>query len=145
MVQRNFLPRYVWLVLGQIVCAIGILVFWTWFFFLGDTVQSESEIWLAYENSFPFADIIWIVCLLILSAFWLLKRNLKGIVTTIASGGGLVFLGLVDISFNIQQGIYTKSLFEGLMNGFLNLFCVSFGFISVLTGWSLLKNSKLWE
>jgi hypothetical protein len=139
-VQKNIDESlYVWLVIGQITCATGILIFWGSFFFLKNTYSNNLEIWLAYERSFPFADIFWITPLLILSAFWLSKKNRKGIVTTIASGGGIVFLGLVDTAFNIQQGIYTKSFLDALLNGFLNLFCVLFGLISVLMGWLFIK------
>jgi hypothetical protein len=43
------------------------------------------------------------------------------------AGGGLLFLGLVDLSFNTQNGIYTSSLVEGLGNAAVNLWCIAVG------------------
>ena len=41
----------------------------------------------------------------------------------------LIFLGLLDFSFNIQNGMYTISLMDMLLNAFINLWCVVFGII----------------
>ena len=43
--------------------------------------------------------------------------------------GALIFLGLLDFSFNFQNGIYALSTADLLLNGFINLWCVVFGII----------------
>lgn len=43
--------------------------------------------------------------------------------------GSLIFLGLLDFSFNIQNGIYFISAAELLLNGAINLWCVAFGLV----------------
>ena len=138
---ETLLCSYKWLPVVQVICAIGVLLFWGYFFAMKNSSPPNTEIWLAYERSFPFADMLWITPLLFSSAFWLRRRNGKGIVTTIASGGALVFLGLVDVSFNIQQGMYTKSIFDAVLNGFTNFFCILFGLISIIMGWLLMHQN----
>ncbi len=43
--------------------------------------------------------------------------------------GALIFLGLLDFSFNYQNGIYALSTADLLLNGFINLWCVIFGIV----------------
>jgi len=139
---ETLLCSYKWLPVVQIIVAMAILMFWGYFFAVEHSNPLNTKIFLAYEMSFPLPDILWITTLLFLSAFWLKKGNRKGIATTVASGGALVFLGLVDFSFNIQQGMYTKSIFDAILNGFANLFSLIFGLISVLVGWKLIDQKK---
>jgi hypothetical protein len=46
--------------------------------------------------------------------------------------GGLLFLGLLDASFNIQNGIYTSSLTEGMMAVAINFWCIALGIAIVV-------------
>ena len=144
-IARKFMKKYKWLPVMQIITAMGITGFWIYFFILENTPSANNEIYLAYERSFPLPDILWVNILLFLSAFWLRKENPRGIISTIAAGGALVFLGLVDFSFNFQQGIYAKSLVDGVMNGFINSFCLFFGLVSIFIGWKLFISFKTSE
>jgi len=38
-----------------------------------------------------------------------------------------MFLGLLDFSFNIQNGIYMTSTLDLVLNAFINVWCVGFG------------------
>jgi hypothetical protein len=38
-----------------------------------------------------------------------------------------MFLGLLDFSFNIQNGIYMTSGLDLILNAFINIWCVGFG------------------
>jgi hypothetical protein len=50
-------------------------------------------------------------------------------------GASLIFLGLLDISFNIQHGIYLTGVAEGIMNILINLLCFGGGIFLVLIIW----------
>lgn len=126
----------------QVVAAMGIILFWVYFFALENSNPPNTDIYLAYERSFPVPDILWIAMLLLISALWLRKGDEKGVITTVASGGAMVFLGLLDISFNVQQSIYGKSVMDAMLNGFINLFCLSFGTYSIVIGWKLYQRKK---
>jgi hypothetical protein len=41
--------------------------------------------------------------------------------------GGLMFLGLVDLTFNLLNGVYLDLLGGGLMVGAINLWCLGLG------------------
>jgi len=38
-----------------------------------------------------------------------------------------MFLGVLDFSFNIQNGMYAISALDLILNAFINLWCVVFG------------------
>ncbi len=38
-----------------------------------------------------------------------------------------MFLGLLDFSFNIQNGVYMISTTDLILNAFINIWCVAFG------------------
>ncbi|MFX0085148.1 MAG: hypothetical protein ACFFAU_05710, partial [Candidatus Hodarchaeota archaeon] len=93
----------------EIFGAILLIIFWIgWFlgilksFSQGDPLY---EIYLAFESSFPIAD-FWIVILLLISASGILTDKPYGSFFAASAGGALVFLGLIDITFNLQQGVY---------------------------------------
>ncbi len=94
---------------GEIAGALLITGFWIGWFL--DILKSFSpghvlyEVYIAFESSFPLPD-AWIVVLLLISAYGILKEKSYGTFFAAAAGGALVFLGLIDISFNIQQGVY---------------------------------------
>ncbi len=64
---------------------------------------------------------------LLVSGILLLRGKLLGNKLTLVASGALVFLGLLDISFNIQNGIYASSMVDLILNVFINLWCVGFG------------------
>ena len=46
---------------------------------------------------------------------------------TLVAAGAMLFLGLCDFSFNIMNGMYIVGLADGIMNAFINVWCVGFG------------------
>jgi hypothetical protein len=49
----------------------------------------------------------------------------EGATLSLVCAGGLLFLGLLDASFNLQNGIYTSSLTDGAMAIAVNLWCIA--------------------
>ena len=95
----------------QIIMAIGIIGFWI-FFFMVENKDPELEEWyLKHEKSFPLPDLGLITVCLLVAAIGLLIGERFGIFFTIVAGGGLMFLGLIDLAFNLQNGLFkTKDL-----------------------------------
>ncbi len=120
--------------LWQTLFAAGIVLWWALFFFVFRNDPHNSAAYLAFESAFPLPDLVWLTPLLVQAAKANRQASPLAPVWTAAAGGALVFLGLVDFSFNLQHGVYARSLGDGLLNGFINLACVSFGLISV--AWS---------
>ncbi len=103
----------------EVFGAILLISFWIgWFlgilksFSRGDSLY---ETYMAFESSFPIAD-FWIVILLLISAYGILTDKTYGSFFAASAGGALVFLGLIDITFNLQQGVYQYDLLAVFIN-----------------------------
>lgn len=97
------------------------------------------ERYLAFENSFPVPDLGYITPLLIVGALGLWKGRRYGILFSLMAGAALIFLGLLDVSFNLQNARYTIDIAEGLMNALINGVCLIFGPILVWRMWRQLS------
>ena len=70
--------------------------------------------------------------LLLAAGILLMKNRLWGVNLSLAAGGALVFLGLLDFSFNIQNGVYLTSTIDLVLNAFINIWCVGFGLALII-------------
>lgn len=122
------------LAIFQIIGAIGIGGFWIYFFLVENKNPENTEVFLAFERSFPIPDIFWATPALLLAAIGLLAGERYGVFFSIAAGSAILFLGLLDISFNAQNGGYKKSTSDTIMNLVINLYCVIFGILYMVYG-----------
>ena len=110
----------------ELLTGIGLILFWIGFFTIGLAPENPPPCYFAYEHSFPLPDII-LAIVILASGMLLLKNKDLGIFLSLVSSGGLIFLGLLDFSFNIQNGIYSASVLDLVLNAFINIWCVGFG------------------
>lgn len=89
-----------------LVTAAGIVVYWV--LFALDVVEATGEDWyLRFERAFPVPDVATALAATAGGVGLLLGRP-WGDAFALVAAGGLVFLGLIDISFNVQNGLYRK-------------------------------------
>lgn len=121
----------------ELALAAGMISFWI-AFFTSDLVQIEDpklrEDYLAFESAFPVPD-AYLAVVLIIGGVGLLRRKSYGRLFSLIGGASLVFLGLLDVSFNTQHGIYSLGLNEAIMNLSINLLCLGTGVFLILTIW----------
>ena len=110
----------------ELLTGIGIILFWIGFFTIGLAPENPPQCYFAYEHSFPLPDIILSIAILA-SGILLLKNKESGRTLSFVCSGGLMFLGILDFSFNIQNGIYMTSTLDMVLNSFINVWCVGFG------------------
>jgi len=115
----------------EIISGLGTLAFWLLFFTVGLAPKEPPPCYFAYEFSFPVADVIMSV-VLITAGILLMKGYVRGITYSLAGAGAFVFLGILDISFNLRNGIYSSGYLDLLLNAFINIWCVVFGIIIVI-------------
>lgn len=108
------------------VTALGILAFWATFFTVGLAPERAPECYFAYEHSFPLPDAA-LAGTLLSAAHLVLRGRPLGRALALVASGGLLFLGLVDVAFNLQQGIYAASSADLLANAAINAWCLLLG------------------
>lgn len=110
----------------ELLTGIGLILFWIGFFTIGLAPENPPPCYFAYEHSFPLPDIVLAIVLLV-SGILLLSGNPRGRKLSLVAAGALIFLGLLDFSFNIQNGVYMISTLDLILNAFINVWCVGFG------------------
>jgi len=117
--------------LFQIFTATGLLLYWIGFFVFNLVPENPPPCYFSFEGAFPFPDAVLAVFLLIAGILGL-KGVRVGRTLSLASAGALVFLGLLDTSFNLQNGVYSSSLFDLVLNGLINVWAVGFGGFTII-------------
>ena len=118
----------------EIVTGAGILLFWIAFFTVGLAPEKPPAGYFAYEYSFPLPDGLLSV-LLVVTGILLMKNKKAGMPLSLVAAGALIFLGLLDFSFNIQNGVYAASYLDLAINAVINAWCVGFGlFTAIVVG-----------
>jgi len=110
----------------QIVTAAGLILFWLGFFTIGLAPEKAPECYFAYEHAFPLPDLL-LAAALLASGVLTIRGKTMGKVVALVAAGALIFLGLLDFCFNMQNGIYTSSVMDLILNAFINIWCVAFG------------------
>ncbi len=121
----------------ELVVALGIIGFWAAYFSTDMVNIADArlkEVYTAFESAFPVAD-LYLAAVLIAGGVGLLKKRLYGYVFSLMGGASLIFLGLLDVSFNLQQGIYLLGAGEAVLNVSINAMCLGFGVFLVFSVW----------
>jgi len=119
----------------QIILAVGIVGFWIFFFLVENKDPEKKEWYLKHEKSFPLPDLGLITVCLLIAATGLLIGERYGIFFTIVAGGGLMFLGLIDLAFNLQNGFFkTKDMDAYMSIGIVSIVLIM-GVLSLIYGY----------
>lgn len=115
------------------------VVYWVLYFAAGAVQAETSEIYIAFENSFPAAD-AWMSAACFIGAAGLLLRRHWGLLFGICAGATMIFLGLMDVLFNLEQGMYAVMNGEMVFETLINVWTLGFG---VFVLWFLWSRRKL--
>ena len=98
--------------------------------------SAHTESYYAFENAFPLAD-AWTVVAGIAAAVTLVKRRASTIVWSTAAGSTSIFLGLCDVLFDLENGIY-RSPDRGAVavEIVINVLTIALGVVVVAWAWS---------
>jgi len=124
----------------MLLTAIGTLLFWAVFFLdleaqRAGYLASRAASWFAWEQSFPLAD-AWMALTAILGAVGLWRRHPAGLLFGLVSGGAMVFLGLMDILFFLQNGLYLPLNVEVALELCIHVWVTGFGLLVIAYIWS---------
>ena len=88
-----------------IVAVVGVIYYWA-DFYIGGGVQVIKEDWyIKFERAFPPAD-LWMSACALVGAIGLLTGQTYGVLFSLLAASSMIFLALMDITFNIQNGLY---------------------------------------
>lgn len=123
-----------------ILTGVGTVAFWVAFFadYAGQQVGElalRAPAWFAWERSFPLAD-LWTALACLLGGAGLWRARPTGLLWSLVAGGALVFLGLLDVLFFLQNGLYWPVTEGVVLEGLIHLWVTGFGLAAIAVVWS---------
>lgn len=113
------------------IAAAFLLLYWiAWFADRNVVASSHAAQYVAFEQSFPLAD-TWLAGVALMAAVALRARRPSALIWLAAVGGAALYLGALDVLYDIENGIYAKG-----GGGFIEL---AINLITVLSGVGVLR------
>ena len=130
--RRIIIKKHTTIAIFEILTAIGIITFWI-VFLTTDVLYPTNmpKCYLNHEFSFPIADFI-LGAVLILSSILLIKQKALGIKLSLVSAGAMIFLGILDTTYNLQNGLFFTSIVDGITLAIISLWVIIFGLIIII-------------
>ena len=119
----------------QILLGIGVIGFWIMFYFTEYKNPKMSELAFKHEMSFPLPDLGWVMPCLFISAIGILMEQKFGFFFSALAGSGMMFLGLIDLAFDIQNGVFKQKNADAYMGMVIVALMLIFGPIFIIYGW----------
>jgi hypothetical protein len=119
--------------------AIGLIYYWIDFYIRGGVQVVNEEWYIRFEKAFPAAD-LWTAACALVGAIGLLTGQTYGLLFALLTASSLIFLGLVDVTFNIQNNLYRLVATSGQMKFelFINLWTLGLGIALIVCFWARL-------
>jgi hypothetical protein len=112
------------------------IAYWANYFVAGD-VRVVPDLWYsAFEDAFPVADAWMSVCLIGAGiGFWRGKRSAPFF--GLMAGSALLYLAALDITFNVERGLYALLPASGAMvtEAVINMASLALGITTVAMCW----------
>ncbi len=120
----------------QTIWILLFIGFWLVFYFTEYKKGKMSKVLYKHEISFPFPDLGWIVPTLIAAAIGLLLEQKYGYFFSALAGSGMMFLGIIDLAFDIQNGKFNREEygFDALVSMGIVILTLIFGPIFIIYG-----------
>lgn len=119
-------PRARALAVILLIGAIGGVLYWVAFFSSGAVQASDHECYLVFERAFPAAD-AWSITATVLAAAGLWRGKSSAVLFGIAAGSGMIFLGLMDVLYNLENDMYGLVTAEMMTEIGINLYSLIVG------------------
>lgn len=137
-IPSSDLPRGGRFIIGVIIFGVlATLAYWlVWFGIDREILASaHTDSYYAFENSFPVAD-AWMVACGIAACIALVRRRASSLLWIIAAGATSIYLGLLDVLFDLENGIYRSPDTGGvLVEVAINVLTLAFGTVIMIWAW----------
>lgn len=108
--------------------------YWVNFFTTGTVRTSEDPCWEDFERAFPLAD-AYLAVTTLAAARQMWRGRASAVGLGIAGGSAAVYVGLMDILYNIQHGKYADRTPQMVFEVFFNIAAPTLGVISMVRMW----------
>ena len=116
------------------VAAVGTTAYWIVFFTSGAVQVQDDAAYLAFEEAFPLAD-GWMAACAALAAVGLWRGRPWGLLFGLLAASSLVFLGCMDVLWNLNTGSYSIGSSAMKAEIVINVFCLAGGLLLILFLW----------
>ena len=120
------------LVLGALVT----VAYWLNYFLVGDVRVLPDYWYSAFEDSFPVAD-GWMALCMFAAGIGVWRNTLRGALMGLMAGSALLYLAAMDITFNVEHGLYSLLPKSGpmLTEASINLLSLCLGAVTLVFSW----------
>lgn len=113
---------------------VFVVVFWALYFSRAVDLGQYDPAIHAFESAFPLADAVF-AAVLFTAAYQLLTGKRKGRFFLVVAGSMSLYLGVLDTTFYVRQGIFSPVDVDALVGLTVNAFCIGGGIIALWFGW----------
>jgi hypothetical protein len=132
------LPSGARFILGVLIFGVvATLAYWiTWFGVDREILASaHTPSYYAFEQSFPVAD-LWLSGTGLLAIVALIRRRASALLWAIAAGALSIYLGLLDVLFDLENGIYRSADRSGVIIEIaINVLTLTMGTVVLVWAW----------
>ena len=136
--RASELPRGGRFVLGVLLFGVvATIAYWVVWFGIDREIlaSAHTESYYAFENSFPIAD-AWMTLVGLAATVALFRRRASSLLWSIAAGTTSIYLGCLDVLFDLENGIY-RSVDTGgvIVEVVINVLTLSMGVVVLVWAW----------
>jgi hypothetical protein len=125
-------------ILGSLLIFTALVtgLYWLDYFTGGNVKTSQARWYTSFEAAFPVAD-GWLALTSLVAGIALLKRLPWSGAVCLLAGSALLYLAAMDITFNLENGLYDRVASSGQMQFelLINVWSLGLGIWSVWAGW----------
>jgi len=133
-VDRNQ-GRRRWLARGAFGGTGLLVLFWT-LYFARVISAAENPAIASFESAFWVADGL-LAVMLVAGGVGLIRRKAYGLFCMVGAAAMTLYLGLLDLTFYVNQGFYSSLSADAVFQGVVTLCCLFGGGMGLLLGWKL--------
>ena len=132
------LPRGGRFILGVLIFGVlATLAYWVVWFGIDREIlaSAHTATYYAFENAFPLAD-MWMTLTGLLASVALVRRRSSALLWCVTAGAISIYLGLLDVLFDLENGIYRSPDTGGvLVELLINVLTLSMGLVVLIWAW----------
>ncbi len=125
---------------AMLVAFVLIVAYWVIWFGIDRNLLASSHVpaYYTFENAFPGAD-GWLALALLLGVTGIVRRRPSAVLWTLLAGGAGIYLGCMDVLFDLENGIYTvhagADASAPVIEGAINVITFTFGVTIIVWMW----------